>query len=599
MKCMKLYYGDEVYALSDVTDWSVTSELGGDKTIQFDIAPQSELYKYIEEEGRIEYDGTYYNIKTVNERRTTATVTAKIDLDGLQGNIFTEFNHTTVSLAAALSYALDGTGWAVVGAGLVTAKRSFELTDVTPLDIINQCTNKTMYNVSFTVDNINHILNVSVPSTVSGNVYFTDRLNLKELTIKGSSSDFATRLYAYGADGLTFADINDGKEYIDDNTYSDKVIATVWRDERYTDSDSLLADAKTKLAELAVPERSYECSIIDLARLNSTEYSDFAVKLNGLVTLVDRRRNSRIEHTVTQLKEYPNDPVNNTVTLSTAPDKISKKLSTASAQISDISSTVNNQPSLWQRAIATATALITGADGGYVVLNPSECPSEILIMDTDDINTAARVWRWNSGGLGYSANGYSGPFTTAVTMDGSIVADFITAGEMNAERITAGTLKGVEVIATTGKIAGWTISGNLLVSNDGSMKLDSTSNTLYVYDDDGNIKMRLNKSGIGFYQDGDYLGFIGTNRITDTDYRGLVFDLDTDGYYMSWGVKDDSSSNYSIKMAYYRESDENNDKGFHFSDDVYISSVYLGGSKLAKKSVTVDGTTIQYVGWED
>ena len=91
-------------------------------------------------------------------------------------------------------------------------------------------------------------------------------------------------------------------------------------------------------------------------------------------------------------------------------------------------------------AIARATALITGQNGGYVVLNPSENPQEILIMDTPSIETAVKIWRWNSGGLGYSNKGYIGPYTTAITQDGQIVADFITAGEINGALIKADTV---------------------------------------------------------------------------------------------------------------------------------------------------------------
>ena len=46
--------------------------------------------------------------------------------------------------------------------------------------------------------------------------------------------------------------------------YSDKIICTIWEDDRYTDPESLLAAANERLAGLAVPERSYECSVHDL-----------------------------------------------------------------------------------------------------------------------------------------------------------------------------------------------------------------------------------------------------------------------------------------------------------------------------------------------
>lgn len=93
-------------------------------------------------------------------------------------------------------------------------------------------------------------------------------------------------------------------------------------------------------------------------------------------------------------------------------------------------------------AINNATNWITGGRGGYVIFqkNANGQPDEILIMDTPDINTAKKVWRWNQGGLGYSKTGYNGPYTTAITQDGKIVADFIAAGTMLANIIRGGTL---------------------------------------------------------------------------------------------------------------------------------------------------------------
>lgn len=84
-------------------------------------------------------------------------------------------------------------------------------------------------------------------------------------------------------------------------------------------------------------------------------------------------------------------------------------------------------------AIQRATDLITGNSGGYVVLHDSNddgYPDELLIMNTGDISTATKVWRWNLSGLGYSKNGYDGTFGLAMTMDGAIVADYIKTGNL-------------------------------------------------------------------------------------------------------------------------------------------------------------------------
>ena len=100
-----------------------------------------------------------------------------------------------------------------------------------------------------------------------------------------------------------------------------------------------------------------------------------------------------------------------------------------------------------KKAILNATNLITGHSGGYVVLNPAEKPQEILILDAPTIEEAVKVWRWNSGGLGYSSTGYNGEFALAMTMDGAIVADFITAGTLNGVLLQADSVKASAISA--------------------------------------------------------------------------------------------------------------------------------------------------------
>ena len=94
--------------------------------------------------------------------------------------------------------------------------------------------------------------------------------------------------------------------------------------------------------------------------------------------------------------------------------------------------------SFLEAAKEIATGLINaGIKNSHVVVRKNE----ILIMDTDDINTAKKVWRFNVNGLGYSSTGYYGEFGLAMTMDGSIVADFINVGILNANLIKAGVIK--------------------------------------------------------------------------------------------------------------------------------------------------------------
>ena len=116
---------------------------------------------------------------------------------------------------------------------------------------------------------------------------------------------------------------------------------------------------------------------------------------------------------------------------------------TLKQSVEQIEKEVARNKSAMQKAIENATKLITGQDGGYVVMNTTADghPYEILIMNTDDIQTATKLWRWNLGGLGYSSAGYSGRYGTAITMDGAIVADYITTGTLNAGLIKTGIIE--------------------------------------------------------------------------------------------------------------------------------------------------------------
>ena len=119
-------------------------------------------------------------------------------------------------------------------------------------------------------------------------------------------------------------------------------------------------------------------------------------------------------------------------------------ISEVQSSVDKVESTVGRFPKLLQAAIGKATGLITGQSGGYVVIHTAEengQPYELLILDAPSIDEAVNVWRWNVGGLGFSRNGYNGPYETAITADGQIIADFITSGSLIANIIKAGVIQ--------------------------------------------------------------------------------------------------------------------------------------------------------------
>ena len=190
---------------------------------------------------------------------------------------------------------------------------------------------------------------------------------------------------------------------------------------------------------LGVPSVSISLSFVDLSR--TEEYKSIApmesVELCDTVTVIFDRLGVSAEAQVVKT-EY--DVLAGRYTNLEIGDLKSTLSSTIAAQGQEIAQKTSS--SFLQAAVDRATGWITGTNGGYVVLhkNGNGQPYEMLIMDTPDIETATRVWRWNQGGLGYSDNGYDGPYETAITQDGEIVASMITVGTMLANRIKGGTL---------------------------------------------------------------------------------------------------------------------------------------------------------------
>ena len=306
-----------------------------------------------------------------------------------------------------------------------------------------------------------------------------------------------------------------------------------------------------------------------------------------------------------------------------------------------------------EQAIINATQLITGNQGGYIVMNPAEKPQEIFIMDTPDISTSQKVWRWNLSGLGYSSTGINGPFALAMTMDGAIVADFITAGTINGSLIKAGSVQAGSLSqeykksvtdainssanevtqafqvadgqvlstvnntlsnysTTTQMNSAITQSANKISSNVSATYLSKTSasntyatktsltqtadeinsevskkvnnsdfgtkitqnaysvrvawnnNSNYIQLEAGQLAIYngsvstsqkravFDESGNHFYRNSYYVGKIGTNQIKDDNSKkGLNFDLEYQGSYMTWAAKQSSTSDtYTMKWTY-------------------------------------------------
>lgn len=441
---LTVYSGENGYPISN-DDYYVRLLASGLDEVVFQVSIRDDVYKYITEEARIrDRDQNYYIIKQIDAGNEKAKVVAQIDIDDWKAAMYKDYTNNSATVVNTVLSVLPS-GWSCIDQSLVSIRRTIPTDstlknyNVTAWQVLQDCCN--VYKVRFRFDNANKIVYIINPDNYTNLGAFATRdLNLKDLNYKGKSSDFCTRLYAEGADGLTFESINNGKPYVENFNYSQKIISAYWKDERYTDAQSLLDDATAKLNVACMPQRSYDCDVLDLANTNPEMYGFEDFSLFKVITLIDDAKQERLDYQIVEKWEYPYYPVNNKVVLSTETPKIQNQVISL---IEAVNSPVSPFQRMLQSAIANSTALITGNHGGYVILHDSDgngTPDEILIMDTDDIETAQNVWRWNKNGLGFSSTGYRGTYGTAITADGSIVASFITSGLMRGDRIEAGTL---------------------------------------------------------------------------------------------------------------------------------------------------------------
>ena len=163
------------------------------------------------------------------------------------------------------------------------------------------------------------------------------------------------------------------------------------------------------------------------------------------------------------------------ITLGSARSNFLKQVQSIESKIESTKTEVDKFPSLLNYAINTATKLITGNSGGYVILHSAAKdgkPYELLIMDKPNINDALKVWRWNVNGLGYSKNGYNGPYETAITSDGQIVADFITSGTLIANIIKAGVISSKDGSSYWNVDTGEVVLKSYVTNDDFDSKVD-------------------------------------------------------------------------------------------------------------------------------
>lgn len=275
---------------------------------------------------------------------------------------------------------------------------------------------------------------------------------------------------------VLISSVNGGLNYITSDVGIEKW-GRIWGTHIFENADTpskLLTMARKYLTEhVSLPE-TINLTAMDLSLIDAN-YEGFKV---GYWTNVESEfHNISAQYLLKEADINISDPSQSTITLGgyvqTMTGMTAKALGETSRAVEALAASTNDEIN---SKVENATQLITGGLGGYVVIgrDNSDHPEEILIMDRPDKRNAVNVIRLNKNGIGFSNSGYNGTYRNAWTIDGNLVADFITTGQMSADRIRGGSL---EVGGTgTGK------NGSIVVKGvDNSIKASIDKNGVNVY----------------------------------------------------------------------------------------------------------------------
>ena len=445
-------WNDTMSAVLNTDDFYILSKTSGLDELVFTISIYDENYPSILEEAIVEYEEPYI-IKAIDAGADTVKVKCQIDLDDLKQDMYIGYSRKETTLYDAISNVLPS-GWTCQDYAGFSDTKTIELEAATPYEIILECAELFGAALRFSPSKKQVFLyNMDVFQPMGA--FASRELNLTEINYKGKSTEFATRLYAVGKDGLSLTEAADYElPYVENFDYCNKVVSAYWKDDKCEDPNVLLAEAKRMIKTMSEPVRSYECRVYDLAATNPEIYQFQDFSLFSVIRLIDDIKQISLYYQVVEYCRYPYYPEKNVVTLSTETPKIQNSVKSMKQQIEKPTSALNQR---LNTAIANATGWIAGGNGGYVLLHQNESgqPDEILVMDEADISEAKHIWKWDRKGWSYSSEGYKGAYTMAASIDRGITADFITEG----------TLQGIKVMANTGEIGGWKLEEDGLYSD--------------------------------------------------------------------------------------------------------------------------------------
>lgn len=388
-------------------------------------------------------------------------------------------------------------------------------------------------------------------------------VNLKTISREVDETSVITRLYPLGAKQtdsekrLTIGTVNGGKDYIEDSALVAKygVISGTQTWDDVTQASILKTKASAFLKNANKAKKQYKITAVDLSTIDMNfEQFELGCWYRVVNPLMGIDEDLRIVGITINL----DSPEQSELTFG---DKFETMTGFMTAKTKSLQTAIDNSEfrnrQVIDSKIENATKLITGAEGGHVILDPSEKPERILIMDTADINTCKSCIQLNKNGLGFwkSSDGGSaktGPYTNAWTIDGNLVASFITALTLTGLKINNGN--GTFKVDENGNVVANKLSSKSATITGGTINIKTSSQNTSVIQLSHNewtlkvspLEIRIDNSTIGGHivlQAGAMSGYwnnelkfsLDTNSgniSTYTDSGKKVFTVDTNNRAM-------------------------------------------------------------------
>lgn len=310
--------GNAEAVLENAYDIIVTSEINGIDTLEFKLPFKDSKREYVANEKSVRIVSDTYRIRTVTDDKDESgkaitSVYAEAAFYDLTFSVKKEEQSFTADTAdVPMAYALQGTEWEV-GTVNVSTKRTWDCTEDNALSILRHVQN--IHGGDLIFDNANKLVNLLTFSGTDSGALFCYKKNMKSIQRVIDTTSLITRLYAVGADGMTFASINDGKSYVEDLTYTSEIRIKTLDCSNFTNPYQMLEFANMRLADYAKPRISYVLKAMDLTVL--TGYEHEAWNLGDTVMVVDEDLDLSIKTRIVRREYNLQEPWNTVLELST------------------------------------------------------------------------------------------------------------------------------------------------------------------------------------------------------------------------------------------------------------------------------------------